>query len=199
MDVISSFLSHWNKIERRKNGDRLIHIHRNRRLHYSILAHSQMSIQNLVHTLLHTHIHSIIFPPHVRALFIFYNKSGRKKISIWFKWHRRVWFSLFICSQKLEKNNKLHLTLNYIKSEIVETIWPHCAWNVYAGFSVHLSVWSSLKIILHALVSFQWFSVCLHSRRRKEEVAGATVSLLSLLVAISPLPPSFSQCSNIRI
>lgn len=146
----------------------------------------------------HTFIPSFFPPMSELSLFSTINQE-EKKISIWFKWHRRVWFSLFICSQKLEKNNKLHLTLNYIKSEIVETIWPHCAWNVYAGFSVHLSVWSSLKIILHALVSFQWFSVCLHSRRRKEEVAGATVSLLSLLVAISPLPPSFSQCSNIRI
>lgn len=54
-----------------------------------------------------------------------------------------------------------------------------------------------LKFILHALVSFQWFSVCLHSRGREEEEAGTTVSLFSLLVAKSPLPLSLSQCVNI--
>lgn len=60
-------------------------------------------------------------------------------------------------------------------------------------FSVHFSVWSSLKIILHALISFQ----CL--RERNEDESGATVSLFSLLVASSPLPPSLSQHSNIRL
>lgn len=54
-------------------------------------------------------------------------------------------------------------------------------------------------IILHAFASFQWFSVNVFIfQERKEEEEAGTVPLISLLVAMWPLPPALLVCSSFR-
>lgn len=100
MDVISSSLSHWNNLGHRKNGDRYWYIYTETGICTIAYLHTHKWAFIFSHCCKHTfNKHPIIFPvgPQMSELsLVFYDSKEGGKISIWFKWHNRVIFLVYL-------------------------------------------------------------------------------------------------------